>query len=144
MIIEKLDEKHIESIVEIEKECFSAPWSKTSFMDELNNKNAYYFVVCENEKVIGYGGFWYIINECHITNIAVTEKYRGKKVGSLIISEMIKIAKELFCVGLTLEVRESNNIAINFYEGFGFVTEGIRKNYYENKENALIMWLNFE
>lgn len=142
--LEKLKDSHIDTLVSIEKECFSVPWSKNAFFSELENENAYYFVVLDDDGVVGYGGFWYILNECHITNIAVTEAYRGKKVGSLIIKEMIKTAKELFSIGLTLEVRESNLGAIKFYNGFGFVQEGVRKNYYENKEDGLIMWLNFE
>ncbi len=144
VVIEKLTESHIDEIVEIENHSFSIPWSKTSFLGELKNPNAHYFVAKVKDKVVGYGGFWYIINEGHITNIAVHEDYRGKKIGTKILNAMINSTEELFIIGLTLEVRASNETAINFYKGLGFVEEGVRKNYYENKEDAIIMWLNFE
>ncbi len=142
--IVRLEEKHIDEIVAIEESSFSIPWSKTSFLSELQKKDAYYFVATLDEKVVGYGGFWYIVNEGHITNIAVHEEYRGQKIGSKIVDAMIAQKEELWMIGLTLEVRVSNEKAIKFYEGKGFVEEGRRKNYYENSEDALIMWLNFE
>ncbi len=142
--IEKLEEKHLDEIVAIEESCFSIPWSKTAFQGELLNSNAFYFVATLDGKVVGYGGFWYIINEGHITNIAVHEDYRNQKIATQIVDAMIAQGKELIMIGLTLEVRVSNEGAIKFYEGKGFVEEGRRKNYYENKEDALIMWLNFE
>ncbi len=142
--IVKLEEKHIDEIVAIEESSFSIPWSKVSFQSELLKEDAYYFVATIDEKVVGYGGFWYIINEGHITNIAVHEDYRGQKIGSQILDEMIAQKEELWMIGLTLEVRVSNENAIKFYESKGFEEEGRRKNYYENKEDALIMWLNFE
>lgn len=141
--IVKFEEKHIDEVVAIEESCFTVPWSKTSFLSELKNENAYYYVALIDGKVVGYGGFWYIINEGHITNIAVDEKYRGQKVATKIIDAMIEESSELFIIGLTLEVRVSNEAAIKFYKGKGFEEEGLRKNYYENSEDALIMWLNF-
>ncbi len=142
--IVKLEEKHIDEIVAIEESSFSIPWSKTAFLSELIKDDAYYFVATIDDKVVGYGGFWYIINEGHITNIAVHEDYRSQKIGSKILDAMIAQKEELWMIGLTLEVRVSNEKAIKFYEGKGFIEEGRRKNYYENKEDALIMWLNFE
>ncbi len=144
VVIEKMTESHIDEIVEIETKSFSVPWSKTAFLGELKNQNAHYFVSKVNDKVVGYGGFWYIVNEGHITNIAVAEEYRGKKIGKKILNAMINATEEMWIIGLTLEVRVSNEVAINFYKGLGFVEEGVRKNYYENKEDAIIMWLNFE
>ncbi len=144
VVIEKMNESHIDQIVEIENKSFSVPWSKVSFQGELKNPNAHYFVAKVNDKVVGYGGFWYIVNEGHITNIAVDEDYRGKKIGTKILNAMINSTEDMWIIGLTLEVRVSNEVAINFYKGLGFVEEGVRKNYYENKEDAIIMWLNFE
>ncbi len=141
--IVRLEEKHVDEIVAIEEHSFSIPWSKTAFLGELLNQNAHYFVAMIDEKVVGYGGFWYIVNEGHITNIAVHEDYRGQGIGSLILDEMIAQKEELWMIGLTLEVRVSNVNAIKFYEKKGFVEEGVRKNYYENNEDALIMWLNY-
>ncbi len=141
--IEKFNEQHIDGIVEVEQNCFSIPWSKTSFLGELKNPNAYYVIALEDERVVAFGGIWHIINEGHITNIAVHSDYRGQKIGTQILNALIEQAKELEMIGLTLEVRVSNTTAIEMYKKFGFVEEGVRKNYYENKEDALILWLNF-
>lgn len=142
--IKELAKEHIDEIVEIEKSCFSAPWSKDSFLKELDNGMAHYYVATIDDKVVGYGGFWYIINECHINNIAVHQDFRGQKIATQIMDAMIEKAKYFETIGLTLEVRVTNEVAINFYEKMGFVQEGVRKKYYENNEDALIMWLNFE
>ena len=139
--IKSMTKAHLDEIVEIEKSCFEIPWSKKSFEDELDKKYmAIYLVALENEKVVGYGGMWHIINEGHITNIAIHKDYRKKGIGSKIVSKLIEIAKEKEMIGITLEVRKSNEIAINLYKKQGFLLEGIRKEYYENKEDALIMW----
>lgn len=139
--IKNMTKEHIEQIVEIEKSCFEIPWSKKSFQDELDKKYmAIYLVALENEKVVGYGGMWHVVNEGHITNIAVHKDFRKKGIAKSIISELIKIAKEKEMIGITLEVRKSNEIALNLYKKQGFILEGIRKEYYENKEDAIIMW----
>ncbi len=141
--IVELEEKHVDEIVAIEEHSFSIPWSKTAFLGEILNQNAHYFVATIEDKVVGYGGFWYIVNEGHITNIAVHQDFRGQGIGSKILDAMIAQKEELWMIGLTLEVRVSNENAIKFYEKKGFVEEGRRKNYYENNEDALIMWLNY-
>ncbi len=134
--------EHIKDVHKIEEDCFSIPWSEKSFYDELTkNKMAIYIVVKENNEIIGYGGMWHVINEGHITNIAVKNEYRRKGIGSKIIDELINIAKEKEMIGITLEVRTSNNIAQNLYKKKGFIIEGIRKEYYDdNKEDAILMW----
>ncbi len=139
----KLEEKYIDEVYAIEESCFPIPWSKKAFCSELKNDNAYYFVALIDGKVVGYGGFWNIVNEGHITNIAVHENYRCQKVATKIVDNMIEVSEKLGITGLTLEVRVSNVVATKFYKGKGFVEEGRRKNYYENKEDAIIMWLNF-
>lgn len=139
--IKNMTKAHIDEIVEIEKSCFEIPWSKKSFEDELNKKYmAIYLVALENEKVVGYGGMWHVINEGHITNIAIHKDYRKMGIGTQIVAKLIEIAKEKEMIGITLEVRKSNESALNLYKKQGFLLEGIRKEYYENKEDALIMW----
>lgn len=141
--IVKFTEEYLDKIVEIENECFSIPWSKKSFEGELKNPNAYYFVAMIEDEVVGYGGMWYIINEAHITNIAVSPKHHRKNIGSEILKAILNESENLEIIGVTLEVNENNIPAIKMYEKFGFENEGLRKNYYENNENAIIMWLNF-
>ncbi|AGK99044.1 ribosomal protein S18-alanine N-acetyltransferase [Clostridium pasteurianum] len=141
LVVCPFEEKYIDSILSIEKLSFTDPWSKDSMERELNNNFARYVVVKLNDKVIGYGGMWIILDEGHITNIAVAPEYRCIGAGKLILKSLINICKKEKVISLTLEVRVSNTIAQGLYSKFGFVTEGIRKNYYaDNNENALIMW----
>lgn len=141
LVVCPFEEKYIDSILSIEELSFTDPWSKDSMEKELNNNFARYVVVKYNNKVIGYGGMWLILDEGHITNIAVTPKYRCMGAGKLILKSLIDICKKEKVISLTLEVRVSNTIAQSLYIKFGFVSEGIRKNYYaDNHEDALIMW----
>lgn len=140
--IVKMTKKHINEVAQIEKECFKTPWSKKSFEKELStNKHAIYVVAVEENKVIGYGGMWHVINEGHITNIAVSKSHQRKGIGTLILEALMKIAFEKEMIGLTLEVRVNNEAAKKLYKNFGFKEEGIRKEYYSDTlEDALIMW----
>lgn len=137
-----MTKKHLNDVAKIEKDCFSVPWSKKALEDEITkNDFAIYFVACEDNKVIGYGGMWHVVNEGHITNIAVKKEYRRKGVAAAIINKITETAIEKDMIGLTLEVRTSNSAAIALYKKFGFKLEGIRKEYYsDTKEDALVMW----
>ncbi|BEP27920.1 ribosomal protein S18-alanine N-acetyltransferase [Helicovermis profundi] len=132
----------IDMVYQLEVESFSVPWGAETFVRELTeNKLAHYYVLLDNDEVIGYGGMWFIVDEAHITNIAVRKKRRGYGYGKKITSSLIDVAKESNMFRITLEVRESNSIAIGLYEKLGFISVGIRPNYYQdNKENAVIMW----
>lgn len=136
-----LKKEYIPQICEIEKEAFLSPWSAKSFEGELDNTAAYYTIALNNGHVAGYGGFWRILDEGHITNIAVARSYRGQGIGKAVLAQMIKRAAALKIERMTLEVRVSNVAAIRLYEKFGFVTLGARPKYYENGEDALIMWM---
>ena len=133
---------HIDDIMEIEKHSFATPWSRKSIEGELKNKFAIYIVAIEGNKVVGYGGMWHVVTEGHITNIAVHKDYRKRGIGNAIVKRLVDIAIEKEMIGLTLEVRPSNEAALAVYKKNGFKLEGIRKEYYEdNKEDAYIMWL---
>ena len=138
----KMTTEHIKEVHKIEEDCFSIPWSEKSFYDELTkNKMAIYIVAKEDDEIVGYGGMWHVINEGHITNIAVKKQHRKKGIGTKIINALIDIAKEKEMIGITLEVRVSNDIAKSLYKKSGFIIEGIRKEYYDdNKEDAIVMW----
>lgn len=141
MQIEMMNKSHIDGIMEIENESFAIPWSRSSIEKELKNNFAIYAVAIENNKVLGYGGMWHVVNEGHITNIAVHKDYRRKGIGQAIIEKLVEIAEEKEMIGLTLEVRKSNTPALELYKKNGFKLEGIRPEYYEdNKEDAYIMW----
>lgn len=133
----------IDDVVEVENNCFSIPWSKASFLREIeNNEVALYLVAKIENKAVGYIGVWRIIDEGHITNVAVHSDYRGLGIGSMLVSELLSLCKKDGINSFTLEVRKSNDIAQKLYRKYGFEERGIRKNYYEdNKEDAVIMWL---
>ena len=140
--LKKMDLNHIDDIMVIENLCFSIPWSRTAFVEEIqNNKFAIYYVVEIDGHAYGYAGMWNVSGEGHITNIAVHPEFQKNKIGSILLRKMIELCSEYNIEALTLEVRKSNQKAINLYEKFGFSIEGIRKKYYaDNGEDALIMW----
>ena len=139
--IEPMTSKDIDGVFEVEKSCFKHYWSKESFQKELKNNLAKYLVAKLDNKIVGYIGIWLVLDEGHITNVAVHQDYRGMKIGDLLVKSMINQCKENKIVSMTLEVRVSNTIAQNLYKKYGFKLSGIRKEYYsDNKEDAMIMW----
>lgn len=141
MIIREMAKSDVDKVFEVEKSCFNDYWSKKSFYDELKNRLAHYFVAEIDEKIVGYMGFWTILDEGHITNVAVISDYRGMGIGNRLVENAIIWCKENFMSMMTLEVRQSNMVAQNLYKKYGFKLQGIRKEYYsDNKEDAWIMW----
>ena len=139
--IEKLKTSHIEKILEIEKLCFSDPWSKTMLEDELKNPLSYYIVLIKDDDIIGYADFWDIVGDAQIMNVAISKKYQGKGYSNILMNKMIEEAIKRNLDTMSLEVRVSNEKAINLYEKYDFEIQGKRKNYYQdNKEDAYIMW----
>ncbi len=114
-------------------------WNYNIFKSELENENSKYVVAKNNDEIVGFAGIWISIDEAHVTNI-VTKKYLRKNgIGSTLLEELINLSKNLNLVSITLEVNENNLDAIKLYEKFGFEKLGIRKKYYNNTDNALIM-----
>lgn len=140
--IRKMTLADVPQVMEIERSCFSIPWSEEAFETEIDkNKFARYVVVEADGKVAGYGGMWLIVDEAHITNIAVHPEERGKGYGDLIVKALIAEAEKEKIGQMTLEVRVSNYIAQNLYRKYGFEACGIRPEYYgDNHEDAVIMW----
>jgi|SRR3954469_14720934 [ribosomal protein S18]-alanine N-acetyltransferase len=137
-------EEDIDQVLEVEQASFTTPWSREAFFNEIhNNKFAVYIVLEEDNKIIGYCGTWIVIDEAHVTNIAILPGYRGKKLGEALLTKLISTAREMGARSMTLEVRVTNHVAQSLYRKFGFQNGGIRKNYYsDNQEDALIMWVN--
>lgn len=141
LTIEEMKENDIDGVFEVEKNCFEDYWSKDSFKKELSNNLAKYLVAKIDNKVVGYVGIWFVVDEGHITNVAVHEDYRGQKIGDHLIKELVQVCKNNKIISMTLEVRASNVVAQNLYKKYGFKMAGIRKEYYSNnKEDAIIMW----
>ncbi|HZK55069.1 MAG TPA: ribosomal protein S18-alanine N-acetyltransferase [Desulfosporosinus sp.] len=136
----KLDD--LEIILEIEHASFSTPWTLESFTSELiDNEYARYLCLELEGKVIGYMGLWFILDEGHITNIAITPDHRGQHWGEFLMRSMIEKMMEQGMERMTLEVRVSNSLAQCLYKRLGFASAGIRKGYYaDTGEDAMIMW----
>ncbi|MBS3948684.1 MAG: ribosomal protein S18-alanine N-acetyltransferase [Dethiobacter sp.] len=133
--------EHADQVVAIEREAFPSPWSRNAFLQEvLTNRLASYFVALTAGEVAGYAGFWVILDEAHITNLAVRSDCRRRGVGSALLEELLVEAACRGAVKITLEVRRSNLKAQNLYRQYGFIVCGVRPRYY-NEEDALIMWL---
>ena len=141
MRFDRLEFKHLSQMAAIEREAFEMPWTEAMFIPEVEDPSAYYVVGVRGDEVICYGGFHKVLDEAHITNIAVKSTERGKGIGKFLMSALIARAKLADITRMTLEVREGNIPAIKLYESFGFKVEGVRKKYYDNKYDALIMWL---
>ncbi len=136
-----LEYKHLKQMVEIEREAFDTPWSEIMFIPEVEAENAHYIVGTTGDKVICYGGFHKVLDEGHITNIVVRDTFRRMGIGKYLLTQLIDKAKSLDIKYLTLEVKVTNEPAIKMYEKFGFKASGLRKRYYNNMYDALIMWL---
>ena len=132
----------LEQVLEIERLSFPTPWSRQSFLHELlENERAVYLVYKEAGRVYGYIGMWVVLDEGHITNLAVHPAFRRRGTGRSLIVRLEEIARERGVRHLTLEVRKSNLAAQNLYRDLGFVSVGIRRQYYlDNMEDAIIMW----
>ena len=140
-VIRKMTYGDLDEIVAIEQECFSMPWSKESFTKELLNPMARYICAEIDGSIAGYVGVWKILDEGHITNVAVREKYRRLGIGSKLIVGILNTCAQLDIANVTLEVRESNEGAIRLYEKHGFQSAGKRPGYYRKPvEAAIIMW----
>jgi ribosomal-protein-alanine N-acetyltransferase len=139
---EPLSESHIPAILEIEKVSNTAPWSERSFKNELDHQHGVFLVGILQGEVVAYGGVWLVVDEAHVTTIAVAEQNRRQGIGQRLMVELLLKAKAAGMVCSTLEVRASNVGAIKLYEKFGYSVTATRRGYYpDNREDAVVMWL---
>jgi ribosomal-protein-alanine N-acetyltransferase len=158
-LIEPMRWEDVPAVMDIERESFPLPWSSYTYRHELTeNKHSHYIVARSrmpetNRRtwwkqllrlgtlpIVGYGGFWLITDEAHISTLAVANKHRGKGLGELLLAHMIEQATSMNAAMVTLEVRVSNHVAQNLYQKYGFVITGTRPRYYrDNEEDAHIM-----
>jgi ribosomal-protein-alanine N-acetyltransferase len=140
MKIAKMTADHVSQVAELEKICFSDPWSEKSVASELTNPLSLWLVAVEDDRVAGYVGSQSVMGESDMMNVAVHPDFRRQGVAEKLVLELVAALakKDNHC--LTLEVRASNAPAISLYEKLGFAQIGLRKNYYRNpKEDALIL-----
>lgn len=140
--VRKMTIDDLDRVYEIETQSFQTPWSRDSIEKEIvENTIAAYFVVTVFDDVVGYGGAWLIMDEMHITNVAIAPECRGKGYSIYLIKSLIGFGQERGFKHMTLEVRVSNHVAISLYEKTGFVAVGKRPKYYvDSGEDALVMW----
>ena len=140
MMIVKMNEGHVKAVAELEKICFSDPWSENSVASELKNKLALWLVAEEEGRVAGYIGSQTCGDESDVMNVAVHPDFRRRGIAEALVNSLVEELKAIDSHSLTLEVRASNVPAISLYEKLGFSEVGRRKNYYRNpREDALIM-----
>lgn len=142
VIIREMRYSDLDELAVIEQASFSVPWTRGMLEEECFNSLARYRVIEYQGIIAGYIGMWHIMDEGHITNLAVRPEFRRRGFAGKLLQDLIDYAAENDINAITLEVRVSNIPAISLYESFGFQVEGRRKNYYaDNGEDALIMWL---
>ncbi len=128
-------------ISQLEEETFSMPWSPASFLQMIEEEDARYYVAEEEGQLLGGCGLWLIAGEGSIGNVAVAKEARRRGVGTGLMRHMLSEGDKEGLTAYTLEVRVSNAAAIGLYQKLGFVSEGIRPNFYEKPtEDAIIMW----
>lgn len=142
IIVRNMEEKDLDRIMEIEKDAFTTPWTRESFILEITKNQLAKYIVAEiGNIVVGYGGVWLILDEGHITNIAVDRDYRKMGAGTSLVEGLINLCREKDISSMTLEVRASNIAAQNLYKKYDFTEAGIRPKYYsDDNEDAIIMW----
>jgi len=143
VVIEPMRVRNLDAVLTIERVSFPTPWSRYAYLSELLENDRAHYVVARTAdgKVAGYLGLWMIVDEGHITTIAVHPAYRGRGVGRQLLAAAERIVQAQGGVRLTLEVRVSNYAAYSLYQKFGYVNVGIRPGYYrDNNEDAIIMW----
>ena len=141
MKIRRANAHDLPEIYALEQECFISPWTaELLLLDICASEQNLYYVMEIGERIIGFAGINVVLDEAHIRKICIAPDMRNNGYGSLFLRELEKQARGRGAEGLTLEVRSSNKAAIAMYEHYGFRQEGLRRKYYDNKEDALIMW----
>ena len=143
VVYRKMTHADVPAVHAIEVASFPTPWTLDSFYYELEeNQFSHYLVAEEDGEIIGFCGMWLTIDAAQITNVAVSKAARGRKIGEALMVEAIRVAREAGMETMNLEVRVSNEVALNLYRKLGFMAGGIRKGYYtDNFEDALVMWV---
>jgi len=131
---------HIPELLEIENEAYPDPWRQGMFRQEITNATSCFIVAFQEDDIVGYGGFWLLLDEAHITKVTVAAAHRGKGLGHELLVHLLEKARERGATCARLEVREHNAPARRLYERMGFQSVGLRKGYYAiTNETAVVM-----
>jgi [ribosomal protein S18]-alanine N-acetyltransferase len=139
-LIRKLTRQDLDQLMVIEDDVFSMPWSRQSYETELKNQWANYLACDWEGQLAAYIGMWTVFEEAHITNVAVSKRFRGRGLGRILMLEEEKLARAKGANRILLEVRPSNEAALAMYKGLGYIPVSVRREYYaDNGEDALVM-----
>ena len=145
--ITAMQRRHLRDVMPIEQSAYPTPWSRSVFESELQqvaNGSRHYVVGGLDRDLVGYAGLWFVPDpdgdQAHVTNIVVAPSARRRRVGTRLMLHLASRAIDRGCVSWTLEVRASNHAAHEMYRAFGFAPAGVRKRYYDNTEDAIVMW----
>jgi ribosomal-protein-alanine N-acetyltransferase len=140
---ETMRRRHLRRVLEIEEQLYPRPWTHRTFVTELAQMRAghrYYLVAYVDDVLVGYGGLMFSGSDAHVANLAVDPAWHLRGVATEIMLDLARLSRDRGCEAMTLEVRHTNTAAQNLYRRFGFVPAGVRKRYYENTDDAIIMW----
>ncbi len=141
LVIREMQSEDLDAVTDLEESCFSMPWRRADFEEILTRSDRIYLVAVYGESLIGGCMMSDIVGEGDISNVAVYEQYRGQRIADILLKAMFVLGEARGILDYTLEVRSQNQSAIRLYERNGFVTEGVRKNFYQKPtDDALIMW----
>jgi ribosomal-protein-alanine N-acetyltransferase len=147
VVIERMRRRHLASVLPIERAAYPKPWSRAVFeseLDQMRTGTRHYMVARRGRQLVGYAGLWIAADptgdQAHVTNVAVAAEQRRRGVATRLLCALAAHAIERGCVAWTLEVRVSSTGAQELYRKFGFAPAGVRKRYYENTEDAIVMW----
>ena len=139
--ISRLRRRHLRSVMRIEHQVYPRPWTIGVFHSELASRDGRYYVVARvGGTLVGYAGLMMMAGDAHVTNIAVDPQWHRAKIGTRLMVTLMRAARQEGAHRATLEVRVTNRAAQSMYQRFGFAPVGIRQRYYENTEDAIVMW----
>jgi ribosomal-protein-alanine N-acetyltransferase len=138
---QKLVKSDLDDVQEIERACFTTPWSRAAFLNEIHFERSLFTTLKIGTRLIGYGGFWIVVDEIHISNIAIHPDYQRQGFGRMLLTHLLEEAVARGASQASLEVRRSNKAALKLYDEFGFKVVTVRRSYYQDtKEDAFVMW----
>ena len=143
LVIMPMRRAHIRKIMPIEQQVYPRPWTAQVFVEELEQTRIgkrHYLVGTIADELVGYGGLLYVEDDAHVTNLAVHPMWRSRGIATELLLDLAWEANRRGCEAMTLEVRHTNISAQQLYRRFGFVPAGVRKKYYENRDDAIVMW----
>lgn len=139
MIVRELTNDDLDVLVEIEKSLYKDPWNKEAYLRDLENDIAYNYVLVHDDVILGYYGFWIMFDNVDITKVSIRKELQGKGLSNILMKDFFSRISNLDIKSITLEVRVSNIKAINLYKKYGFKEISVRKKYYSDSEDALIL-----